>query len=103
MTVTAMRSQQESFDSARHRARGGRELYTGLLRCPAEWGYRQVLRAITQPKEASNGLHRSVGVHGPGLYRRVAWKHDRLARHGASIQLDLFDSCGPDGLPGPIR
>jgi hypothetical protein len=67
MTVTAMRSRQESFDSARHRARSGRELYTGLLWCPAGWGYRQVFVAITLPEEASNGLNRSVGFHGPGL------------------------------------
>ena len=57
-------------DVHHHRAGGGRELYTQLLRRLAERGYRQVFAGITQPNEASNGFHRSFGFQDASLYRR---------------------------------
>ena len=89
-------------DADHHRAGAGRDLYTQLLRRLAERGYRQVFAGITQPNEASNGFHRSFGFHDAGLYRRAAWKHDSW-HDVASMQLDLLDTAGPDGPPGPIR
>jgi L-amino acid N-acyltransferase YncA len=90
------------LDSAHHRAGGGRELYTALLRRLAERGYRQVFAAITQPNEASNGFHRSFGFQEAGSYRRVAWKRDSW-HDVAWMRLDLRDTGGPDGPPDPIR
>ena len=57
-----------------HRRGGGRELYTQLLERLGERGYRRVLAGITQPNEASNAFHRSLGFRDAGLYRRVEWK-----------------------------
>ncbi|HEY2198311.1 MAG TPA: GNAT family N-acetyltransferase [Mycobacterium sp.] len=57
-----------------HRRGGGRDLYTQLLDRLGERGYRRVLAGITQPNEASNGFHRSMGFQDVGLYRRVEWK-----------------------------
>jgi L-amino acid N-acyltransferase YncA len=88
-------------DVDHHRAGGGRELYTQLLRRLTERGYRQALAGITQPNEASNGFHRSFGFQDAGLYRRVAWKHDSW-HDVAWMQLDLPGRGGPDGPPGPI-
>ncbi len=89
-------------DVDHHRAGGGRELYTQLLRRLTERGYRQAFAGITQPNEASNGFHRSFGFQDAGLYRRAAWKHDSW-HDVAWMQLDLLDAGGPDGAPGPIR
>ena len=89
-------------DVRHHRAGGGRELYTHLLRRLAERGYRQVFAGITQPNEASNGFHRSFGFTDAGLNRNVAWKHDRW-HDVAWMQLDLLGSGGQDGPPSPIR
>jgi L-amino acid N-acyltransferase YncA len=89
-------------DVHHHRAGGGRELYTQLLRRLTEHGYRQAFAGITQPNEASNGFHRSFGFQDAGLYRRVAWKHDSW-HDVAWMQLDLLDAGGPDAPPGPIR
>jgi L-amino acid N-acyltransferase YncA len=89
-------------DVRHHRAGRGRELYTHLLQRLADRGYRQVFAGITQPNEASNGFHRSLGFTDAGLYRRVAWKHD-CWHDVAWMQLDLIDPGGPDRPPGPIR
>ncbi len=89
-------------DIAHHRAGAGRELYTQLLRRLTERGYRHAFAGITQPNEASNGFHRSFGFQDAGLYRRVAWKHDSW-HDVAWMQLDLGDTGGPDGPPGPIH
>jgi L-amino acid N-acyltransferase YncA len=60
-----------------HRYGAGRKLYTQLLNRLGERGYRRAFAGITQPNEASNGFHRSMGFQDVGLYRRVEWKHDR--------------------------
>jgi L-amino acid N-acyltransferase YncA len=88
-------------DVHHHRAGGGRELYTQLLRRLTERGYRQAFAGITQPNEASNGFHRSFGFQDAGLYRRVAWKHDSW-HDVAWMQLDLIGTADQDGPPGPI-
>jgi L-amino acid N-acyltransferase YncA len=85
-----------------HRAGGGRELYTQLLRRLTERGYRQAFAGITQPNEASNSFHRSFGFQDAGLYRRAAWKHD-CWHDVAWMQLDLLETADLDGPPGPIR
>lgn len=88
-------------DVHHHRAGGGRELYTQLLRRLTERSYRQAFAGITQPNEASNGFHRSFGFQDAGLYRRVAWKHDSW-HDVAWMQLDLLGTADQDGPPGPI-
>jgi phosphinothricin acetyltransferase len=88
-------------DVDHHRAGGGRELYTQLLRRLAERGYRHVFAGITQPNDASNGLHRSVGFHDAGLYRQVAWKHGSW-HDVAWMQLDLADGVGGNAAPRAI-
>lgn len=88
-------------DVHHHRAGGGRELYTQLLRRLTERGYRQAFAGITQPNEASNGFHRSFGFQDAGFYRRVAWKHDSW-HDVAWMQLNLHGSADQDGPPGPI-
>ena len=88
-------------DVHHHRAGGGRELYTQLLRRLTERGYRQAFAGITQPNEASNGFHRSFGFRDAGFYRRVAWKHDSW-HDVAWMQLNLLGTGGQDGPPGPI-
>ena len=83
-----------------HRCGGGRKLYTQLLNRLGERGYRRAFAGITQPNEASNGFHRSMGFADVGLYRRVEWKHDRW-HDVAWMQLDLpgsADSADPPGL-----
>jgi phosphinothricin acetyltransferase len=84
-----------------HRAGGGRQLYTQLLRRLIERGYRRAFAGITQPNEASNSFHRYFGFQHVGLYRRVEWKlgswHDV-----AWMQLDLLGTGDQDGPPGPI-
>ena len=67
------------IDGDHHRRGAGRELYTQLLDRLGERGYRRVLAGITQPNDASNAFHRSLGFREAGLYRRVEWKLDVLA------------------------
>ena len=77
-------------DADHHRAGGGAALYTELLRRLGERGYRQAFAGITQPNEASNDFHRSLGFEDAGCYRRLLWKlggwHDV-----AWMQRDLVD------------
>lgn len=84
-----------------HRCGSGRTLYKQLLSRLGERGYRRAFAAITQPNEASNLFHRSMGFQDVGLYRRVEWKlgswHD-----GAWMQLDLPGPAGPADPPGLI-
>lgn len=52
----------------------GRALYNELLQRLAERGFRRAFAGITQPNDASNGLHEAFGFRPVGLYRRVGWK-----------------------------
>lgn len=89
------------IDPDHHRAGGGRELYTRLLRRLTERGYRRAIAGITQPNAASNGFHRSFGFTEAGLYRRVEWKlgswHDV-----AWMQLDLLGDTDQGAPADPI-
>jgi L-amino acid N-acyltransferase YncA len=102
--VAFQRSAQTGIyvDVHHHRAGAGRDLYTQLLGKLAGRGYRQVFAGITQPNEASNGFHRSFGFQEASLNRRVAWQHGSW-HDVAWLQIDLLDTGGPDGPPGPIR
>jgi L-amino acid N-acyltransferase YncA len=84
-----------------HRGGVGRTLYTQLLSRLGERGYRRAFAAITEPNEASNAFHRSMGFQDVGLYRRVEWKlgswHDV-----AWMQVDLPGSADPADPPGLI-
>jgi L-amino acid N-acyltransferase YncA len=84
-----------------HRRGGGRALYTQLLTRLGERGYRRAFASITQPNEASNGFHRSMGFEDVGLYRRVEWKHDSW-HDVAWMQRDLPSAAGTADPPGPI-
>ena len=84
-----------------HRAGGGRQLYTQLLRRLTERGYRRALAGITQPNEPSNEFHRSFGFQDVGLYRRIEWKHDSWL-DVAWMQLDLLGTADHGEPPGPI-
>jgi L-amino acid N-acyltransferase YncA len=87
--------------SDNHRAGGGRQLYTQLLRRLIERGYRQAFAGITEPNDASAGFHRSLGFDDAGRYQRAVWKHDRW-HDVAWMQLDLLGGADHDAAPGPI-
>jgi phosphinothricin acetyltransferase len=57
------------------RSGGGRALYSALLARLAERGFRTAAAGMTQPNEASAGLHRALGFVPVGTFRRVGWKH----------------------------
>ena len=82
-------------DADHRRSGGGRQLYRQLLRRLAERGYRQAFAGITQPNEASNGLHRSFGFQDAGLFRSAAWK-DGGWHDVAWMQLELRGTGGQD-------
>jgi phosphinothricin acetyltransferase len=83
------------IDGAHHRAGVGRALYGELFARLSELGLWTLCAGITQPNEASNGLHSAMGFVPVGTYRRIGWKfgawHDVLW-----MQLDLRP-----GEPGP--
>jgi L-amino acid N-acyltransferase YncA len=82
-------------DRGHHRSGVGRALYTQLIERLRAIGLWTLCAGITQPNEASNGLHRAMGFVAVGTYRRIGWKagawHDVLW-----LQLDLRP-----GEPGP--
>ncbi|MGA9491853.1 MAG: N-acetyltransferase family protein [Mycobacterium sp.] len=89
------------LDADHHRTGGGATLYAELLLRLVDRGYRQAIAGITQPNEASNSLHRSLGFEDAGLYRRVVWKLGRW-HDVAWMQRDLGDGSDRDAAPGPI-
>jgi phosphinothricin acetyltransferase len=83
------------IDLGHHRSGVGRALYTrlfGQLRAIGLW---TVCAGITQPNDASNGLHRAMGFVPVGTYRRIGWKAG--AWHDVKwLQMDLRpDEPGP--------
>lgn len=57
------------------RTGGGRALYEALFERLAERGYLVVIASMTEPNEASAGLHRTLGFDYVGTHRRVGWKN----------------------------
>jgi phosphinothricin acetyltransferase len=78
-----------------HRGGIGRTLYAELFERLRALGLWTLCAGVTQPNDASNGLHRAMGFLPVGTYRRIGWKagawHDVLW-----LQLDLRP-----GEPGP--
>ncbi|UMB71858.1 GNAT family N-acetyltransferase [Mycobacterium paraterrae] len=80
---------------------GGRILYTHLLQRLGERGYRRAFAGITQPNEASNAFHRSMGFQDVGIYRRVEWKNGQW-HDVAWMQRDLPGAENAADPPGVI-
>jgi L-amino acid N-acyltransferase YncA len=80
-----------------HRAGVGRALYTRLFEQLRAIGLWTLCAGITQPNDASNGLHHALGFAPVGTYRRIGWKAG--AWHDVQWwQLDLHPSePGPPG------
>jgi L-amino acid N-acyltransferase YncA len=62
------------IDSDHHRSGIGRALYTRLFEQLRAIGLWTLCAGITQPNDASNGLHRALGFVPVGTYRRIGWK-----------------------------
>jgi phosphinothricin acetyltransferase len=93
------------IDADHHRSGVGRALYTRLFEQLRAIGLWMVCAGITQPNDASNGLHRAMGFVPVGTYRRIGWKAG--AWHDVEwLQLDLRPGePGPPGEPeiGAVR
>ncbi len=82
-------------DANHHREGVGRALYTRLFEQLRAIGLWTVCAGITQPNDASDGLHRATGFVPVGTYQRIGWKAG--AWHDVKWwQLDLRP-----GQPGP--
>jgi L-amino acid N-acyltransferase YncA len=87
------------LDPAAGRRGGGRALYEALFERLAARGYRQAIAGMTQPNEASAGLHRALGFEPIGVQRRIGWKNG--AWHDVAwVQRSLTDDDRP---PVPLR
>jgi L-amino acid N-acyltransferase YncA len=85
------------IDADHHRSGVGRALYIQLFEQLRAIGLWTLCAGITQPNDASNGLHRAMGFVSVGTYRRIGWKAG--AWHDVQWwQLDLHP-----GKPGPPR
>jgi L-amino acid N-acyltransferase YncA len=83
------------IDSRHHRSGVGRALYTQLFQRLRAIGLWTLCAGVTQPNDASNGLHRAMGFLPVGTYRRIGWEQG--AWHDVMWwQLDLRL-----GEPGP--
>ncbi|GAA1406330.1 GNAT family N-acetyltransferase [Catellatospora coxensis] len=85
----------------RRRTGAGRALYAALLPILAARGYRRVMGGVTQPNEASMGLHHSFGFTDVGTYHKVGWKLG--AWHDVTwLQLDLTPDEDPTAPPAEL-
>jgi L-amino acid N-acyltransferase YncA len=85
------------IDAGHHRSGVGRALYAQLFEQLRAIGLWTLCAGITQPNEASHGLHRAMGFLPVGTYRRIGWKAG--AWHDVQWwQLDLRP-----GEPGPPK
>ncbi len=64
-------------DAAAHGGGVGTALYAALLDRMREAGMRRAVGGATQPNEASERLHRSLGFDVVGTFREVGFKQDR--------------------------
>jgi L-amino acid N-acyltransferase YncA len=62
------------IDAAHHRGGIGRALYSVLFERLRAGGMWTLCAGITQPNDASNALHRSMGFTSVGSFRRIGWK-----------------------------
>jgi phosphinothricin acetyltransferase len=89
------------LDAAHHRQGIGRALYVDLFERLRTIGIRMLCAGITQPNEASNGLHAALGFTPVGTYQKIGWKQGRW--HDVLwMQLDLWRDGGegpPSGHP----
>jgi phosphinothricin acetyltransferase len=60
-----------------HRRGIGRALYTALLQALRRLGYYTALAGVTEPNEASIGLHEAMGFRRAGIHRNVGYKDGR--------------------------
>lgn len=60
----------------RRRTGAGRALYEELFTRLAARGYHTAVAGMTQPNDASVGLHTALGFEPVGTYRRIGWKHN---------------------------
>jgi L-amino acid N-acyltransferase YncA len=84
------------LDGGLRRTGAGRALYTALFERLADRGIRTITGGVALPNEASEGLHRALGFHPVGTYRRVGWKHGRW-HDVAWYQKDLTADWSPPG------
>jgi L-amino acid N-acyltransferase YncA len=84
-----------------HQGRGiGRTLYRALIAALRDAGFCTLVAGITQPNEASNRLHESLGFAPIGTYTRIGFKHGSW--HDVLwLKLDLMEGAGR--VPGPLR
>jgi len=84
-----------------HHGRGiARALYVELIAALREAGFCTLCAGITQPNEASNRLHESLGFAPVGTYERIGFKHGKW--HDVLwLKLDLVEGAGH--VPGPLR
>jgi L-amino acid N-acyltransferase YncA len=84
------------IDAAHHRAGVGRALYSVLFERLRAAGLWTLCAGITQPNDASNALHRSMGFTPVGTFRRIGWKAGAW-QDVLWLELDLRP--GEDGPP----
>jgi phosphinothricin acetyltransferase len=88
------------IDARHHRSGVGRALYDRLCERLHAIGLWTLCAGITQPNDASNGLHRTMGFVPVGTYRRIGWKAGAW-RDVQWWQLDLRP--GEPGPPGELE
>jgi L-amino acid N-acyltransferase YncA len=87
------------LDAEHHRRGIGCALYRELIDALREAGYCTLVAGVTQPNDASNALHESLGFTPIGTYTRIGFKHGSW--HDVLwLKLDLMD--GEDSAPGPL-
>ena len=88
------------LDPSQQRRGIGRSLYVELIAALGEAGFCTLCAGITQPNEASNRLHESLGFAPIGTYERIGFKHGKW--HDVMwMKLDLVE--GEGRVPGPLR
>ncbi|WP_432561863.1 GNAT family N-acetyltransferase [Kineococcus sp. SYSU DK003] len=79
------------------RSGAGRALYQELFATLERRGFRMLVAGITQPNEASTGLHRAMGFTDVGTFTRIGFK---LGRWWDVHRMQR--PLGPRTAPGPL-
>ncbi len=82
-------------DASHHRFGVGRQLYSRLFEQLRAIGLWTLCAGITQPNDASNGLHSAMGFVPVGTYQRIGWKA------GAWHDVQWWQLNLRPGEPGP--